>query len=282
MITAKTTAQGFAYIEVENNQATAKIALQGGHLFHYQRTGHVPLLWLSRLSHFSEGAAIRGGIPICWPWFGKHPHSPGLPQHGFARTSLFNVQDSSEPDGDFSEIVLQLQDSAATRALWDHPFQLYLRIGIGETLSLSLSSQNTDTQDVTISAALHSYFAVSEIGHASVHGLEGVAYLDTLTGSQECQTGAVEIDREVDRVYHGTGSPILLHDGRRHLSLHSKGSASTVVWNPWCAKAGSMADMDNDGYQTMLCIETANALQDARTIEPGEEHRLQMMVAEMA
>ncbi len=280
MITKKKAANGFEYIEIENNSATAKVALQGGHLFHYQQQGKKPLLWLSPKSHFEIGKAIRGGIPLCWPWFGKHRTDPTLPQHGFARISAFELLESNEPDENTTELVFKLQSSAEILVLWPYQFQLFLRITIGPTLTVALTTRNCDTKSFTITSALHSYFAVSYISYVSVQGLEKVEYWDSLTDDTKIQKGSIHISEEVDRVYQKTTGPLLLLDSDRTIKIVRDGSCSAVVWNPWKDKSAKMADMQDDAYKTMLCIETANAMGDARKLAPGEEHTLKMTLSE--
>jgi glucose-6-phosphate 1-epimerase len=280
MITNKKTSSGFEYIEIQNNSATAKVALQGGHLFHYQQQGKKPLLWLSEKSLFETGKAIRGGIPLCWPWFGKHPTDSTLPQHGFARISPFELLESNEPDDDTTELLLQLQSSAKTLSLWPYQFQLLLRITIGPALTVSLTTRNCDTESFTITSALHSYFSVLYISYVSVEGFDQAEYWDALTDETKTQQGTIRISEEVDRVYQKTNSPFLLLDRDRTIRIVTEGSASAVVWNPWKEKSMKMADMEDDAYNSMVCIETANAREDKRTLAPGEEHTLQLTINE--
>jgi len=280
MITNKQTPTGFEYIEIQNKSATAQIALQGGHLFHYQQTRKKPLLWLSEKSMFETGKAIRGGIPLCWPWFGKHPTDTDLPQHGFARISPFELLESNEPNEHTTELLLQLQSSTQTLALWPYQFQLRLRITIGPRLTVALTTRNCDTESFSITSALHSYFPVSYISYASVEGLDQTMYWDALTGETKTQQGTIRISGEVDRVYEKTTNPLLLLDRERTFQIIPEGSASAVVWNPWKEKSMKMADMEDDAYNSMLCIETANAREDARRLAPGEEHTLQVTINE--
>jgi len=280
MITNKNTPGGFDYIEIQNASANARVALQGGHLFHYQQLHRKPLIWLSGKSPFEKGKAIRGGIPVCWPWFGQHPTDSSLPQHGLARTSLFELIDSQEPDKNSTELLLQLQSSAETLRLWPYRFQLLLKITVGPALTLALTTKNSDTKPFTITSALHSYFAIDDIGKVSVQGMDETEYLDLLTNQTLVQRGSIHIDKEVDRVYRKSANKALLLDGTRTVRISSEGSSSTVIWNPWSDKSKSMSDMEDDSYQTMLCIETANAKQDARTIAPGEEHCLKVSLTE--
>jgi glucose-6-phosphate 1-epimerase len=233
------------------------------------------LLWLSRASLFAEGRAIRGGVPVCWPWFGRHPDNPDLPQHGFARTSLWRLVEVDESDPDLSVVTLELQDCAQTLELWPHHFILRLRIGVGRSLELALTTMNRDRESCTITSALHSYFTVSDIDNVEIRGLENTPYFDALTGENRLQQGAIHICREVDRVYQEVDCRrIELFDRERIVEIRPQGSRSAVVWNPWIAKSAAMADMEPEGYKTMVCIETANALDDARTLAPGDSHTL--------
>ena len=281
MIEQKKYENGFEYIEVRNARAQAKIALQGAHLFHYQRQNQQPLIWLSETSFFEPGKAIRGGIPICWPWFGKHPGNKNkeFPQHGFARTALWELLEVDEPSEDETKLTLQLHHLPEHFKLWPYRFELRLHITIGRTLTLSLTTTNRDQQSVELTSALHSYFAVSNIQDISIEGLENTPYLDTLTNSREIQKGRIEISQEVDRIYQQVQYPLILQDGERTVTINATGSTSAVVWNPWIDKCARMGDMHDGAYRTMVCIETANALDDVRTIAPGGEHTLGAVIS---
>ena len=275
MITKTKSSTGFEYIEIENNSATAKIALQGAHLLHYQQHDTPPLLWLSEKSHLESGKAIRGGIPICWPWFGKHSEDAALPQHGFARTALFSLLEAKETDEDTTELLLQLRSSVETLAFWPYEFEILVQITVGPTLTVALTTRNCDTKPFTITSALHSYFSVSHISNVSVQGLDKAEYWDSLTDKNKIQHGDIYISEEVDRVYQKVKDELTLQDRDRTIKISTKGSSSAVVWNPWSDKSKRMDDMQANAYETMLCIETANALADAQDLAPGEEHTLQ-------
>jgi glucose-6-phosphate 1-epimerase len=274
MIEHKKFSNGFEYIEISNASACARVALQGAHLFHYERVGHEPLLWLSSKSFFEQGRAIRGGVPICWPWFGKHPTTPDLPQHGFARISMWEPVESRDNDPDVTKLTLQLNSSAKSREQWPYAFELQLHISVGPELTIRLTTKNCDRQPFTITAALHSYFAVSAITNVSVEGLDNIPYFDALTAENKIQKGRVTVQEEVDRVYQQVCYPLTIHDQNRTIQVNAHGSSSAVVWNPWIDKCAAMGDMPDNGYTTMLCIETANALQDIREIAPGAEPSL--------
>jgi len=274
LITHKQFVNGFKYIEIENSYAEAKIALQGAHLFHYKVKDQPSLLWLSDSAYFEEGKAIRGGIPICFPWFGKNKDDPSLPQHGFARTQLWTVVLEEETDEGTTHIRLQLKPNTHTLTQWAYQFDVTLDITIGHELSIALNVTNRDTKPFKISTALHTYFSVADIDNISIKGLENRAYYDALEGETFIQDGDIIIQEEVDRVYVNPSKMITLFDGDVKVNLQQEGSNSLVVWNPWIEKSKQMADMTEDGYRTMVCLETSNAREDARVLKPNELHVL--------
>lgn len=280
MIDIKTLSNGFTYLSVENKLASAKIALQGAHLFHYQRRGAAPLLYVSKKSHFENGKAIRGGIPVCWPWFGKHKVDTTLPQHGFARTTPWKCVETKELDDLLSEITLQLEKLPKNVSLWPYKAELQLKITISDTLTIELITTNLDNKPITISSALHSYFSVSSISKVMIKGLNNTPFIDTLTMKEEKETGDISITQETDRVYQEVLQAIELHDADRVINIHNSGSKSVVLWNPWIKKSKKMADMDDNGYKNMLCIETANAFNDERILAAGENHTLSTMISQ--
>ena len=265
---------GFKYIEVQNKQAEAKIALQGAHLFHYKEKDTAPLLWLSEAAYFEEGKAIRGGIPVCFPWFGKNKNDPSLPQHGFARTEVWSVVIEEEVDDSTTHIQLQLKPNRDTLEQWTYLFNVTIDIIIGHELNMVFSVTNTDTKPFEISTALHTYLKVSDIDTISIQGLDNRAYYDALDKKTSIQEGDVLIRKEVDRVYMNPSKTITLLDGDVKISLQQEGSNSLVVWNPWIEKSKQMSDMSENGYRTMVCLETSNAREDARVVKPNESHVL--------
>ena len=281
MITHKQFDNGFKYIEIHNHQAEAKIALQGAHLFHYKAKDESSLLWLSKAAHFKEGKAIRGGIPVCFPWFGKNKDDLSLPQHGFARTQLWTVVLEEEIDENTSHIQLQLKPNTHTLEQWAYLFAVTLDITIGDELSIALSVSNTDTKPFEISTALHTYLSVSDIAHISIKGLENRAYYDALEEKTSIQDADILIQEEVDRVYSNPSETITLLDGDTKINLQQEGSNSLVLWNPWVEKSKQMADMTEDCYRTMVCLETSNAREDARVLQPGESHVLRAVMTQV-
>ncbi|MEA1918388.1 MAG: D-hexose-6-phosphate mutarotase [Campylobacterota bacterium] len=273
MVTRKQLKNGFEYLDISNESSTAKIALQGGHIFHYARVNEAPILWLSEISDFEAGKAIRGGIPICWPWFGMS-ENPELPQHGFARTSMWEFISTSEPDARSSEITLRLEHSKASLELWPFRFELLLHVRVSDTLSLELKTINRDDKAFKITQALHSYFQVSHISNVSVKGLDAKPYFDALTQKTSQQIGDVTFDQEVDRVYQDVHQPLILRDRERGIVIETQGSASAIVWNPWIDKCARMSAIQDDAYQRMLCIESANAREDAHLLQAQFSHSL--------
>ncbi len=263
-------------IEVKNNSATAKIALQGAHIFHYERKGEKPLLWLSEISDFQDGKAIRGGVPVCWPSFGMN--NPDLPQHGFSRTALFEHVSTKELDANTTEVILILRHSEATLALWPYKFELELKITVSEKLTMELTTKNIDDKTFKITQALHSYFAISHISDAKIKGLDQKPYLDALTNEQEVQNGDILIKEEVDRVYQEVNNEIFLEDKDRTISIKNEGSSSVVVWNPWIEKGKRMSGMRDEAYNDFVCIESANAFEDFKLLKPNQKHTLKVII----
>ncbi len=264
---------------VSGPKAEGSVVLQGAHVLHFQPRGQAPVLWHSERSFFAPGRPIRGGIPVCWPWFGTHPTDPGKPGHGFARILGWEVLGtSSGPTG--VAIDLGLTQQPSTLQLWPHPFSLRLRASFGEQLQVELHVANTGDQPFTFSGALHSYFAVSQSNHISIAGLEGSPYFDKVGAAPQYQEGPVTITGETDRVYQETTAECQIADPglQRRICIAKAGSQSTVVWNPWIAKAARTEDFGDQEYQAMVCVETANAAPDQRTLTPGAAHCLQTSI----
>lgn len=268
-------------VQIENEHATAAIALQGAHVLSFQPSGQGDVLFMSRQAIFAPGTPIRGGIPVCWPWFGKNASDPSLPQHGFVRTMPWEVRAAgSGEEGTYVEMALT--DNDATRALWPHPFELRLIVTVGRTLRLELVAINTGGQAVTLTSALHTYFAIGDASTISIHGLEGLTYLDKLEDyAQKHQDGPITISDETDRIYLDTAGTCTIEDPKlgRRIIIAKSGSRSTVVWNPWKTRAREMRDFAPDEYQTMVCVETTNAATDVVTVGPGDAHRLIVVIS---
>jgi glucose-6-phosphate 1-epimerase len=273
VITHKKLSNGFEYIEVQNSSATAKVALQGAHLFEYQRVGQEAILWLSEISDFEQGRAIRGGVPLCWPWFG-FSEDKTLPQHGFARTTMWEFVSANEIDDSETTLLFRLSNSEQTLKIWNYKFLLELQITISKELKMELKTTNLDDKAFKISQALHTYFSVSHISEVAIKGLDKKPYLDALSWQKEVQGGNIRFEEEIDRVYQEVNNEIILVDKNREIYIKNTNSASVVVWNPWIEKTSRMSAMKEDAYEHFVCIESANAFDDTRAIEPKQSHTL--------
>jgi glucose-6-phosphate 1-epimerase len=261
------------YLEISNQISTIKISLQGAHIFHFKVKDRTPLLFLSKSTFFKRGKAIRGGIPICWPWFGAHPTNNRLANHGFARTSLWKHETTEEVSPQKTRIVLSLCSSIATRTLWPYEFKLSLEIVMSEQLEVSLISENCDAKTIEITQALHSYLQVCDIESVRVAGLSDTRFYNKLHNSYDHkEVGNLQFKQEIDRVYYGVKETIMVDDGKRNIEVQTEGSNTVVVWNPGKELGEKMVDLDS--YKEMLCIESANLFEDKVTLERGESFKL--------
>ncbi len=276
-VSFKEIAPGLAMAEIANAHAAASVVLQGAHLTTWQPRGQAPVIWLSPLAKFLPGKSIRGGVPVCWPWFGPHAGDAKLPGHGFARTVMWEVLETRAlPDG-ATFLRFGLVGSEVTRTQWPHPSGAQLEITVGATLKVELATRNSGAEAFALGEALHTHFHVSDLANVRITGLEGCEYLDKVGApARRRQDGAVAIASEVDRIYLDVPGDCLIEDGglRRRIRIAGTGARSAVVWNPWIEKAEKMGDFGPDGYRGMVCVETANAADNVVTVAPGTEHRM--------
>lgn len=260
---------------------SCEISLYGAQVLSYRPIGHSPVLWLAKdFLATPPGKAIRGGIPVCWPWFGAHPAGTGA-AHGFARTARWNLLKTGF-DSYSTSLSLLLEDSPETRALWPHPFRLQLDVSVGANLKVSLTTTNTGALPFEITEALHSYFRIKDIREAKVSGLDGVRYLDKAPGGIDAvQAGDIVFSAETDRVYVGTTGECIVDDTAigRKIRIAREGSEAAVVWNPWIEKAARMADLAPDDYRRFVCVETANAGGKPVVVAPGATHTMTTTIA---
>ncbi len=273
---------GLIRLAVTSRLGTAHVYLQGAHVTHFQPAGQSPVLFLSQASRFAPGTAIRGGVPVIFPWFGALSGQPSAPMHGFARTSEWEVESLASWVDQVVTVVLRLVADDATRALWPHDFVLRHRITIGSTLEMALEVESWSGEPFTFEEALHTYLAVHDVRQVAVSGLGGGEYLDKTDAFQRKRQGAapIRLEGETDRIYVATRTACAVDDpaSDRRLRVRKEGSATTVLWNPWEAKAAALSDLGNDEWPRMLCIETANAAEDAVTLAPGEVHVMRAVV----
>ncbi len=276
MFEFKTEPNGFKYIEITNEASSAKIAIQGAHLFHYGRKNEEPILWLSDTSYMEHGEHIRGGVPICWPSFGLN--NPQLPPHGFARNRMWDLVNIIEKDENTTIVIMDFKDSKKSRREWEYKFHLTATFTISNDLTIELRTVNKDSQAFKLTQALHTYFNVSDIENISVNGLDKKPYLDAVTNENHTQNGDLSFDKEIDYVYQEVDGDITLKDKNRNISIKNEGSSSSVIWNPWIEKSKRMSGMRDDAYTEFVCIETANAFDDYRILDSGESHTLKVTI----
>ena len=270
---------GFIYAEINNTRAHATISTYSGQVLSYRpKNQKDDLLFVSDKAYYEDGKAIKGGIPVCWPWFGPDPDGKGRPAHGFVRNRQWNVTGSESLADGSTRIVLSMVDNDETRVLWPHPFRLDIEITVGDSLRVALVTHNTGDKSITISQALHTYFQVGDISTVSVRGLDGNDYLDKANDSAlKKQSGPVTVTGEVDRIYTGVAGELTIDDPSlgRKIRIASRGCSTAVVWNPWIDIAASMADLGDDDYKRMICVETANAGPETVEIAAGGEYCLE-------
>lgn len=272
---------GFNIAEIRNPRGEATVALHGGHILSFRPRYQEPVLWLSKQSQFKTGHAIRGGIPVCWPWFANHPSDKAKPAHGFVRNAVWSVRESETLADGSTRLKLSIADSEATMQLWPHRFRLAIDITVSDVLRVKLMATNTGNEPFIYGGALHSYFNISSISNITIKGLAGCAYIDKVDqGRRKVQDGAVAIQRETDRIYLDTQADCVIEDSGMHrrIGIAKTGSRTTVVWNPWIDKARRMKDFGNDEYKKMVCVETVNAGSDVISLAPSNTHTLEGII----
>ncbi len=267
------TESGLVVGRIESDLCTGRVFLQGAHIAEFQpfHSEH-PVLFLSSQSLFAREKAIRGGVPICFPWFGAHPMDAGQPAHGLARIRNWELLETRIESGD---IVLRM-------GLDLPPFAIRYSVRFGKSLRYCFEVTNRSSSQQTFELALHTYLRLGDVHRAVVMGLEQVPFLDQLTGQVHSARGIpIRFTEETDRIYQGAAKMIVVEDPvyRRRVMLQSSDSQSTIVWNPWIAKSKRMADFGDDEYLTMCCIETANVRENRIEIGPEANHSTMVEVS---
>jgi glucose-6-phosphate 1-epimerase len=263
------------FIMIANKFADVNICLYGAHITGFKPTRSEETLWMSSKSSFEEGEAIRGGIPVCFPWFGVHETENEFPQHGFARIMMWDVKNVETLSAGETEIVLQLCSSDETKKYWPFDFCAEMIFIVGTKLEVSLKITNTSDEPIKYTAALHSYFSVSAIENISIEGLEDTHYQDQLDGGDYIQEEKLlTIGNAETRHYYNTTNDCAIHDPyfNRRITIEKRGSTNTTVWNPWVDTCAQMKDMPDDGYETFVCLETVNKINGVIQLAPGEVH----------
>lgn len=261
----------YPIFEIDHPTCSARVALHGAQVISWRPADEDEVFYLSPDAVFKEGKAIRGGLPICWPWFNAHPTNPEMPSHGIARTRFWNFVAASESD---EGVTLQFE---MVEGIWS----AVVTFKIGEALEVILETRNPNEIPIVVSGALHPYFAVSDIEQVRVVNLDGADYLDTVgTPTQRKQKGALNFSGELDSIYDSSSNVLLVDDlSGRTLLIEKTGSPSTVVWNPWIEKSAALKDLPNDGYQKFCCIEAAIANDKAVIVMPGSIYVLSIRIS---
>lgn len=269
---------GLTVITVTAALATAEIYLHGGQITRFKPVGEDPVLWLSARSVFNKAKAIRGGVPVCFPWFGANEADARAPAHGFARLAEWRIESVQQQPSGAVKVVLGLEADAATRAIWPAAFSARQTITVGRELDVCLTITNMQDTAISFEEALHTYLVVSDVRSVTIEGLGGVRYADKLEGGavKVQEAAAIAFTGETDRVYMDVPEVCVLHDPglARRIEVQSSGSRDTVVWNPWDGKAARMADFGDAEWPGMVCIETANTGANRVELAAGAVHAM--------
>ena len=279
---------GLPKVCIQNEAACAEICLMAAHVLSYHANGQEDVFFVSEQSSFGQtGPAIRGGVPVCWPWFGP-PNREELPNattsHGFVRQFIWEYLGSRCVSARRTDVTFVLRDSPESRAIWPYSFELRMNVGVGDTLEMNLETSNTGNMPFTYAQALHSYFSIGDISQTRIEGFDGLEFIDKAPANPPApnpQRGDIAITEETDRIYLGhSGSAVIVDPAkRRKITIAKSGSNTSVVWNPWIAKAHRMPDFGDEEFHRMLCVETCNVADDAVSLAPGESHSLAATIA---
>ena len=273
---------GLVMAEITSKYSSGKISLYGAQVLSFIPKGGKDLLLVSEKSSFEKSKPIRGGIPLCFPWFGGHPSKPELPMHGFARLSDWEVVLSHKADDGSVRIKLGLSWNEQSKKLWPFEFHTELEVIFGKNLELNWLIDNTGNSLFEVTSAMHTYFAVEDVAKARVEGVEGVSFYDSANGGvlTAGESHPLIINQEVNRLYVDTTSACKVVDTamNRTILLMKSGSSSTIIWNPWIETSKKIADLGDEEYKQFLCVESGNVKNNFVVIEPGQAHFTTLMI----
>jgi D-hexose-6-phosphate mutarotase len=275
--------EGLPRLDVASPHARAQVFCHGAQLTQWTPDGaERGVIWTSARSYFRPDKAIRGGVPVCFPWFGPHPSNAAQPAHGFARLADWALRDASEDAGGAVTLVFVIESDDTTRASWPHDFHVTLTCSIGRALDMALRVENRGGAPFTFEEALHTYFAVGDIRQVAIAGLEDAEYLDKVLAFARHRQPAepLRFTGETDRVYLDTTADCFISDPawQRRIAVGKRGSRTTVVWNPWIDRARALTDFGDDEWQAMVCVESANVGAAAVRLEPGGVHTMSVVI----
>ncbi len=270
-------------MQINNAKASAIISIYAGQVLSFKPVDQSEdFMFISENAYFTDGKAIKGGIPICWPWFGAAPTEDNMPQvkrpdHGFVRNSYWSVAAVEVLENGDTKITLEYEDTEKTREIWPYSFYLGLEIMISDSLTIELLTRNTGKQPFSITEALHTYFNVGDATQVEVLGLEHTEYLDKKADFVKvCQVGAITLSEETDHIHTDIKHGLVLNDPafKRQIKITSSGNKNVVVWNPWVKGSAAIKDLDKDDYKHFICLEIANAATEIVAIPPNSEYRI--------
>jgi glucose-6-phosphate 1-epimerase len=271
---------GLPKVVVDIASCSGEIYLHGAHVTSWIPAGDEETIFVSKEALWQDGRAIRGGIPICFPWFRNRSDNPSAPQHGFVRTRSWQL-DSIRANADAVTVEMSTLSDADSRVWWPGDFRLAYRATFGKNLELELQIENTGPSSLQLEEALHTYHRVGNAGDMRIDGLDGVAYLDNTDSNRRClQHGPVQFASQLDRVYLDTDHSLRLIDSQMHrqVNVTKKNSLTTVVWNPWKEGARSMIDMGDEEWTQMVCIEASNIRDFTISLQPGQQHTMRVTI----
>jgi glucose-6-phosphate 1-epimerase len=271
---------GLPRLLIDTPAAKAEIYLHGAQLTSWQPAGAEEVIFLSDQSQWQDGKAIRGGIPICFPWFRGKADDPKAPSHGFVRTKAWEL-DLLESHNGFTVVSFSTTSDDSTREWWPHDFHLLHHLKIGAELTQELVVTNTGKTPLRFEEALHTYYRVSAADSIRIRGLDGVTYLDnTANNLEKKQEGDVVFTAQTDNAYMDTTHAVEIVDPglRRRIRLTKQASRTTVVWNPWSTGAQSLSDLGDEEWRTMACAEASNIRSYAVELAPGQGHCMKTVI----
>jgi glucose-6-phosphate 1-epimerase len=271
---------GLPKVRITTSEGSGEMYLHGAHVTSWKPAGEDEVLFLSAKSQWEDGRAIRGGVPICFPWFRGKTDDPKAPAHGFVRTKAWQIESITQEGGAVT-VSMFTESDEGTKKWWPAEFRLVHRATFGSELSLELEVTNTGKTSLRFEEALHAYFRVGNVEMTRTQAPDAFHYYDkTDVHTQKTQLGEIMITSETDRVYLETRDPIEVEDPvlQRRIRVTKENSLNTVVWNPWEQKAASISDLAKDEWTQMLCIEPSNVLSFAVELAPGQQHTMKAVV----
>lgn len=272
---------GIPTVRVTTPKSSGEMHLHGAQVTSWKPAGADEVIFLSSRARWADGQAIRGGIPICFPWFRAKAGDPQAPAHGFVRTKIWTLESLAQNGGDLT-VTMSTESDAGTKRWWPADFRVLYRVTFGSDLHLELTVTNTGAAQFSFEEALHTYHRVGDVQKARISGLDGGTYLDNTDGNREKkQLGDVAITSPTDSAYVNNRNALALIDPvlNRRVRIAKQNSRTTVIWNPWDQAAKKMSDLGLDEWQKMLCAEAANILTDAVTLPPGDNHTLTVTIS---